>query len=102
MPYATNQGVRIYYEVEGAGPPLVLHHGSFGSSADWTELGYADDLKRDHQLVLLDARGHGKSDKPYDPAAYDLRLRALDVVGGACACLWSLHESSHARASPRQ
>ena len=80
MPFAINQGVRIYYEVEGAGPPLVLHHGAFGSGADWREFSYADELKRDHQLVLLDARGHGKSDKPYDPAAYDLRLRALDVV----------------------
>ena len=27
MPYADNQGVRIYYEVEGEGPPLVLAHG---------------------------------------------------------------------------
>ena len=24
MPYATNQGVRLYYHVEGDGPPLVL------------------------------------------------------------------------------
>lgn len=29
MPYATNQGVRIhYYQVEGEGSPLVLHHGT--------------------------------------------------------------------------
>jgi len=27
MPYANNQGVRIHYEVEGTGPPLVLQHG---------------------------------------------------------------------------
>ena len=27
MPYATNQGLRINYRVEGAGPPLVLQHG---------------------------------------------------------------------------
>ena len=27
MPYANNNGVKIYYEVEGEGPPLVLAHG---------------------------------------------------------------------------
>ena len=27
MPYANNDGVRIYYEVEGEGPPLVLMYG---------------------------------------------------------------------------
>lgn len=28
MPYATNQGIRIHFEVEGAGTPLVLQHGA--------------------------------------------------------------------------
>src|SRR6185312_2521799 len=32
------------------------------------------------QLILVDARGHGSSDKPHDPAAYDLSIRASDVV----------------------
>ena len=27
MPYANSKGVRVYYEVEGKGPPLVLAHG---------------------------------------------------------------------------
>jgi pimeloyl-ACP methyl ester carboxylesterase len=58
----------------------VLHHGTSGSGADWIELGYVDALKADHQIILLDARGHGDSDKPHDPAAYDLALRASDVV----------------------
>ena len=30
MPNATSDGVRIHYEVEGAGPPLVLSHGWLG------------------------------------------------------------------------
>ena len=25
MPYANNNGVKIYYEVDGEGPPLVMH-----------------------------------------------------------------------------
>jgi pimeloyl-ACP methyl ester carboxylesterase len=37
-------------------------------------------LKTGHQLILIDSRGHGQSDKPHDAAAYDLALRTSDVV----------------------
>jgi len=80
MPFADNQGARIHYQAVGSGPALVLHHGTLGSGADWADLGYVDALKADHQLILLDSRGHGESDKPHDPAAYDLGLRASDVL----------------------
>src|SRR5262249_44981919 len=78
--YAHNQGVRIHYAVEGEGPPLLLHHGTFGSGAFWREVGYTDVLARAYRLILIDARGHGSSDKPYDPAAYELATRAADVI----------------------
>jgi len=42
--------------------------------------GYVEALCPNYQLILIDARGHGGSDKPHDPAAYDLSLRAGDVV----------------------
>jgi len=80
MPYADNEGIRLYYEVEGKGPPLVLQHGRATSLEDWREWGYVEGLRDDYQLVLCDARGHGRSDKPHDPDAYRLRLRAMDVV----------------------
>ena len=80
MPFATNLGVRIHYETIGNGPALVMHHGTFGSGASWIDLGYVDALKADHQVILPDFRGHGQSDKPHDPTAYDLALRASDVV----------------------
>jgi pimeloyl-ACP methyl ester carboxylesterase len=80
MPFAQNRGVRIHYETAGTGPALVLHHGTMGSGPDWVDLGYIEALKGRHKLILIDARGHGHSDKPHDPAAYDLRLRAADVV----------------------
>lgn len=80
MPFANNQGARIHYQTAGSGPALVLHHGTLGSGADWADLGYVDALNKDRQLILLDSRGHGESDKPHDPAAYDLALRALDVL----------------------
>ncbi len=80
MPYADNQGVRIRYQVEGNGRPILLQHGSAGSLTRWYMHGYVDALKADYQLILVDARGHGESDKPYDPAAYPLSARVADVV----------------------
>jgi pimeloyl-ACP methyl ester carboxylesterase len=80
MPYADNDGIRIHYEVEGKGPPLVLHHG-FGCYLElWYDLGYVAALKDDYHLILLDARGHGQSDKPHNREAYELSLRVADVV----------------------
>lgn len=80
MPYADHRGTRIHYELEGEGPPLVLQHGFTGNLKRWHTFGYVSALGSSYQLILVDARGHGASDKPHDPAAYDLRLRAGDVV----------------------
>jgi pimeloyl-ACP methyl ester carboxylesterase len=80
MPFAHNHGIRIHYQVEGTGPPLLLHHGSGGSGDDWRDLGYADALKNDYRLILIDARGAGASDKPHEAAAYDIAMRAADVT----------------------
>ena len=57
MPYATGSGVRIHYEVEGSGAPLVLHPGFMGSVDDWYSAGSVDALKGENTLVLIDPRG---------------------------------------------
>jgi len=80
MPYTNNQGTRIHYEIDGEGPPLVLQHGSAGSGKDWYQFGYADALKHDYQLILMDIRGRGTSDKPHDSAAYTLAHYVADIV----------------------
>jgi pimeloyl-ACP methyl ester carboxylesterase len=80
MPYVDNRGVHIHYEVEGSGPPVVLQHGLTDSIAGWRQFGYVDALKDSYRLILVDARGHGASDKPHDPVAYEMELRASDVV----------------------
>jgi pimeloyl-ACP methyl ester carboxylesterase len=80
MPYADNGTVRIHYQVEGEGPLLVLQHGFTESLVDWYESGYVEALRRDYRLILIDARGHGASDKPHDPDAYVLNRRVEDVV----------------------
>jgi pimeloyl-ACP methyl ester carboxylesterase len=81
MPYADIHRARIHYRVEGAGMPLVLQHGFMQSIEDWYECGYVDALKREYRLILVDARGHGGSDKPHDPGAYSLENRVGDVAG---------------------
>jgi len=80
MPYAISHGEKIHYHVEGDGPPLVLQHGGYGSMEDWYEYGYITELKHRFRLVLIDARAHGKSGKPYDSEKYSPELHAGDVV----------------------
>jgi pimeloyl-ACP methyl ester carboxylesterase len=80
MAYADSRGVRIHYEVEGDGTPLVLQHGFTQSIEGWYRCGYVDALKQNYRLVLIDARGHGKSDKPRDRAAYTWPVGAVDVL----------------------
>jgi pimeloyl-ACP methyl ester carboxylesterase len=80
MPHATNNGVRIRYEVEGSGPPLLLHIGFIGGLEDWDDAGYVRPLVRRFRVLRLDPRGQGQSDKPHDPEAYTLRDRVDDVL----------------------
>ncbi len=81
MPYAINDGVRIHYRVEGSGPPLVLQHGILWSVEGWYRVGYVDALRTNYRLILIDARGHGASEKPHDGAAYSLPKHVGDIVG---------------------
>ncbi len=72
---------RIACEVVGDGPPLVLLHGFTETRESWIEFGHADRLAAaGHRLILIDARGHGASDKPHTPEAYSPARRAADVI----------------------
>jgi len=81
MPVATApDGVRIHYEIEGDGPPLVLQHGLLSSLESWRQRGYVERFAPKYQCILVDSRGHGESDKPDDPEAYELRTRVVDIA----------------------
>jgi pimeloyl-ACP methyl ester carboxylesterase len=80
MPYVQSNGIRIHYEVEGQGPPLVMIHGWSWSIGDFYEYGWVKGLQDDNQLILIDPRGHGYSDKPHEVAAYDQQLMVQDVL----------------------
>jgi pimeloyl-ACP methyl ester carboxylesterase len=77
MPKINRDGVEIYYEVHGSGPPLLLTHGYSSTSAMWR--GQIEALSKRHKLVLWDMRGHGQSDYPDDPAAYSEVLTVKDM-----------------------
>lgn len=82
--FLNSDGVRIRYLVRGSGPPVVLVHGfSADLELSWVGPGILDALAARYQVIALDQRGHGASDKPHDPAAYgahfvDDLVRLLD------------------------
>jgi pimeloyl-ACP methyl ester carboxylesterase len=80
MPYALSAGYRIHYEVEGAGPPLLLYVGYSQSARDWYDAGYVEALEHDYYLILLDPLGQGQSDKPHSTEAYTPDHRVTDAL----------------------
>ena len=82
VPGPASTGLRLAYDVEGAGPPIVLIHG-FASSriTNWRATGWYTALtKAGRQVIAMDVRGHGESDKPHDAATYDEGELERDVV----------------------
>jgi pimeloyl-ACP methyl ester carboxylesterase len=76
MPHARNAGVEIGYEVEGAGPPLVLIHANPFDRRLW--LYQVPQYAPAFRTIALDLRGYGESGKPETP--FTLRDMADDVV----------------------
>ncbi len=80
MPFASNHGVNIYYEVYGDGPPMVLVHANpFDRRLFTYQIARFAPYFR---LVALDIRGYGRSDKPATP--FTLNDMADDVLA-VCA-----------------
>lgn len=76
----THDGLRLHYEVEGDGEPVLLMH-SFGfDSRLWHRLGITAALvAAGRSVVTYDARGHGRSDHPPVPTAYGADAMAADA-----------------------
>ena len=74
-------GVRIHWMEAGEGVPVVLLHGYTScNEAGWFSDGVAKELARDHRVIGIDARGHGRSEKPHDPAKYPGDAMPADVI----------------------
>ncbi|HWU74945.1 MAG TPA: alpha/beta hydrolase [Rhodanobacter sp.] len=79
----TSDGVVLAYYRWGnpSAVPVVLHHG-FAASAvsNWVLPGIVDALTgAGHSVIAMDARGHGQSGKPHDPARYGEARMAQDL-----------------------
>lgn len=82
MPTFEVETIELNYIEEGSGPPIVLVHG-FASSIEgnWRATGVIDALtSAGRRVIALDCRGHGRSAKPHDPAAYSGTQMADDVL----------------------
>ena len=77
--YLDANGVKLRYIDAGKGEAIVLLHGGTSRLESWITPGVVDNLSKDFRVIVFDARGHGKSDSPREPAAYG-RQQALDVV----------------------
>jgi pimeloyl-ACP methyl ester carboxylesterase len=76
MPYVSNEGVRIWYEVAGSGPPLLLLHCNPFDHRVWLYqiAAYSDRFR----VIAPDLRGYGRTDKVIDP--YGLDDLAADIL----------------------
>ena len=71
-------GLRLHYtRTGGAKPPVVLAHGVTDDGLCWTPV--AEVLAREHDVILVDARGHGRSDAPEQ--GYGPIEQAADLAG---------------------
>ena len=76
-------GDRVHF-LDWAGdgrPGIVLVHGLAGSGWAWAPV--ARRLRAVRRTIAMDLRGHGLSDAPTSPGAYDLAVLASDVVAVA-------------------
>ena len=81
MPSFHSNGVRIAYWDEGQGDPILLIHG-FASNAgtNWVDPGWVRTLVADgRRVVAFDNRGHGQSEKLYEPERYGAPVMAEDA-----------------------
>ena len=71
-------GIKLYYERHGdSGDPLVLVHGYTGDHTDW-EL-QIKEFSPSYRVLVMDLRGHGRSEAPSDRSTYTIEQMASDV-----------------------
>lgn len=81
-------GLRLHYTRTGSGaseakPPVVLAHGFSDDGLCWTPV--AETLASDYDVIMVDARGHGRSEAPdqgYGPSAMADDLRGAIMALG--------------------
>jgi pimeloyl-ACP methyl ester carboxylesterase len=82
MPQFISNDIEIAYEIYGEGKPIILVHGfASNGKVNWVDTGWVESLvQAGYQVVTIDNRGHGASQKLYDPQFYPARKMASDVI----------------------
>jgi pimeloyl-ACP methyl ester carboxylesterase len=77
-----SDGIRLVYRDEGEGDPILLIHGFASNTAtNWADTGWISYLvKNGRRVIAFDNRGHGLSEKLYDPDAYGAPSMAEDAI----------------------
>ncbi|MGU9805534.1 UNVERIFIED_CONTAM: alpha/beta fold hydrolase [Pseudomonas sp. CM11] len=76
MAYFAHEDCNLHYEEYGHGAPLVLVHGLGSSTRDWEK--QIPVLSAHYRLIVVDVRGHGRSDKPRGP--YSIEGFSADLI----------------------
>jgi pimeloyl-ACP methyl ester carboxylesterase len=74
-------GLRIYYEVHGAGEPLLLIHGGTATSQSWAS--HLAAFIEHFQVFTPDSRGHGRTDDPTGELGYHVMADDAAALVGA-------------------
>src|SRR3979490_1377851 len=69
-------GISIHYAIYGQGTPVIFLHGGLANTDYWG--GQVPAVAARHTVILMDSRGHGRSNRDAQPYGYD--LMADDVV----------------------
>jgi len=76
--YITANGIKLhYYRTGGNKPQVVFNHGAGDDGLCWTHV--VKELENDYDVIMTDARGHGKSDS--GKRDYSTQVRVADLAG---------------------
>ena len=89
--YALVNGLKMYYEIQGTGQPVIVLHGGFGNTELYMPNVTA--LVKNYKVITVDMQGHGRTadiDRPLDPDSMandiaalikQLNLGKTDIIG---------------------
>lgn len=76
--FTSKDGTTIHYNTMGEGDPIVLIHTAFDNYSVFNDVAKA--LAKSFQVVLIDLRGHGYSDKPRDIEFHEFADDVVDLL----------------------
>lgn len=78
----TSDGLALDFADEGEGAPVLMIHGFASNKAvNWANTSWVRTIVQSgRRAIRIDNRGHGASEKPYDPAPYRTDLMGADAI----------------------